>query len=66
MYEICKLKGDFMNYKIEIKETLSRIIDIEAENEEGAIRKAREQYKNQKIVLDSGDYIDTEINIYEE
>lgn len=55
-----------MNYKIEIQETLSRIIDIEAENEEGAIRKVREQYKNQKIVLDSSDYIDTEINIYEE
>ena len=35
-----------MNYKIEIKETLFRIIDIEAENEEGAISKAREQYKN--------------------
>ena len=55
-----------MNYKIEIKETLSRIIDIEADNEEGAIRKGREQYKNQEIVLDSSDYIDTEINVYEE
>lgn len=55
-----------MNFKIEIKETLSRIIDIEADNEEDAIRKAREQYKNQKIVLDSSDYINTEINIYEE
>lgn len=55
-----------MNYKVEIRETLSRIIDIEADNEEGAIKKAREQYKNQKIILDSSDYIDTEINIYEE
>lgn len=55
-----------MNYKIEIKETLSRIIDIEADNEEGAIRKVEEQYKNQKIILDSSDYIDTKINIYKE
>lgn len=53
-----------MNYKIEIKETLSRIIDIEADNEEGAIRKVREQYSSQEIILDSNDYIDTEINTY--
>lgn len=55
-----------MNYKVEVKETLSRIIDIEAENEEGAIRKAREQYKNQEIILDSSNYMDTEINIYKD
>ena len=52
-----------MKYKIEIKETLSRRIDIEAENEEGAIRKAREQYKNQKIILDSSDYINTDFEL---
>ena len=56
--------GEFMNYKIEIKETLSRIIDIEADNEEGAIRKAKEQYRNQNVILDSGDYIETKINVY--
>lgn len=53
-----------MNFRVEIKETLSRIIDIEAENEEEAIRKARDKYNNQKIILDSGDYIDVEINTY--
>ena len=53
-----------MNYKIEIKETLSRIIDIEAENEEGAIRKVREQYKNEDIVLSVEDYVETEFKIY--
>ena len=47
-----------------IKEMLARIIDIEAENEEEAIRKARDKYNNQKIILDSGDYIDVEINTY--
>ena len=54
-----------MNYKIEIKETLSRIIDIEAENESEAIIKAKSKYRGQEIILDSSDYIDTEINIYE-
>ena len=53
-----------MNYKIEIKETLSRIIDIEADNEEGAIKEAKKQYMNENIVLNADDYIDTEINIY--
>lgn len=55
-----------MNYKIEIKETLSRIIDIEADNAYEAIIKAKSKYKSQEIILDSNDYIDTEINIYEE
>ena len=52
-----------MNYKVEIKETLSRIIDIEADNEEGAIREVKKQYMNEDVVLNSEDYIDTEINI---
>lgn len=55
-----------MEYKIEIKETLSRIINVEAENESEAIAKARLKYKSEEIVLDNRDYIDTEINIYEE
>ena len=55
-----------MNYKIEIKETLSRIIDIEADNENEAILKAKAEYRKQNIILDDSDYIDTEINIYEE
>jgi len=53
-----------MKYKVEVKETLARLIDVEAENEEGAIRKVREQYKNEKIVLSAEDFIDTEFNIY--
>lgn len=55
-----------MNYKVEIKETLSRIINLEADSEEEAILKAKTEYKNQNIILDDNDYIDTEINIYEE
>ena len=53
-----------MNYKVEVKETLSRIIDIEADNENEAIIKAKSKYKKQEIVLDSSDYIGTEIDIY--
>lgn len=53
-----------MNYKIEIKETLSRIIEIEAENEEGAIKKVKKQYMNENIVLNADDYLDTEFKVY--
>lgn len=52
-----------MNYKIEIKETLSRIIDVEADNEEGAIREAKKQYMNENIVLNADDYVETEFDI---
>ena len=34
-----------MNYKVEIKEILSKIIDIEAENEEGALKEATSNIK---------------------
>ena len=53
-------------YKVEITETLSRIIEVEAENEDGAVSKINDFYKQEKIVLDSNDYLDTKIEIYEE
>ena len=53
-------------YQVEINETLSRIIDVEAENENGAVSKIKELYRKEKIVLDSNDYLDTKIEIYKE
>ena len=53
-----------MLHNVEITETLQRVIPIEADNEYDAINKVRQLYKNEKIVLDSSDYIDTEINIF--
>lgn len=53
-----------MKYKIEITETLSRIVDIEADSEEGALEKVRQAYIKENIVLSAEDYIDTEIEIY--
>lgn len=52
-------------HKIEIKETLSRIIEIEAPSVEEAIDKVRTMYKAEEIVLDSGDYVGTEIEEFE-
>lgn len=51
-------------FKIEIQEFLSRIIEIEAETKDEAVSKVRELYRKEEIVLDSNDYVSTEIEIY--
>lgn len=50
-------------YQVEINETLSRIIEVEAENENDAVSKIKDLYRKEKIVLDSSDYIGTIIKI---
>jgi len=52
-------------FEFEVKESLSRIIEVEAETENDAYLKVKEMYKNEEIVLDSSDYLDTEINKFE-
>ena len=52
-------------FEFEVKELLSRIIEVEAETENDAYLKVKEMYKNEEIVLDSSDYLDTEINKFE-
>lgn len=51
-------------FKIEVQEFLSRIIEVEAETKEEAISKVCESYRNEEIVLDSDDYVSTEIEIF--
>lgn len=45
-------------YKIEIEETLTKVIEVEAENQEDAYDKVYEQYVNEEIVLGSEDFTD--------
>ena len=52
-------------YKIEVTEYLQRVIDVEADSEEEAIKFINDQYKNKKIVLDADDYIQTDIEVYD-
>lgn len=47
-------------FKIEIKETLSRVIEIEANSADEAFSKIENLYKNEEIVLDADDYFETE------
>jgi hypothetical protein len=50
-------------YKVEITETLQRIIMINAANEDDALVKIKEMYRAEDVVLDSSDFIDTDFNI---
>jgi hypothetical protein len=47
-------------FKIEVKETLSRVFEIEAKSADEAFLKIQDLYKKEEIVLDAEDYIETE------
>lgn len=52
-----------MKYKVEIKEVLQKIIEVDADNIEEALSIIKEKYRKEEIVLDDKDYIDTEFKI---
>ena len=51
-------------FQIEIVEMLSNIIEISAENEQEALLKAQELYRNEDVVLYPDNLIDTKFNIF--
>lgn len=51
-------------FQIEIVETLSNIVKVNAENEQEALLKARDMYRNEEVILYSDDCIDTKYNIF--
>ena len=51
-------------FKIEIREYLATILEIEAESSEEACLKVKEMYRNEEIILTENDYITTEIDEY--
>ena len=50
-------------FQIEIVETLSNLVEISAENEQEALLKAQELYRNEEVVLYPDDLIDAKFNI---
>ena len=52
-------------YTVEITETLTRLVSIEAENTDEAERLVREKYKSCEIVLDANDFVGYETHIFE-
>lgn len=51
-------------YKVEVKETLSRVVEQEATSYEEAETLVMDKYKNDEITLYSEDYVDTEYKPY--
>ena len=51
-------------FQIEVVETLSNIVKVNAENEQEALLKAQEMYRNEEVVLYPDDFIDTKFNIF--
>ena len=51
-------------FQIEIVETLSNLVEISAENEQEALLKAQDMYRNEDIVLYPDNLIDTKFNIF--
>ncbi len=47
-------------YKVEVKEFLSKIVEIEAKSIEEAITKVKEKYDSSEIVLDYSDFVDVD------
>lgn len=58
---IIKNFGGKMKYFVEIKETLTKVVEIEANNAEEALDVVEKQYKNSEIILVADDYVKTEI-----
>ena len=56
-----KLKRAF---QIEIVETLNNIVEVNAENEQEALSKVRDMYRNEEVILYPDDFIDTRFNIF--
>lgn len=50
-------------FKVEIKEKLSKIIEIESNSVEDAILEVEKLYKSEDIVLDWNNHVDTEISV---
>jgi hypothetical protein len=53
-------------FKIEVKETLARIIEIKANSTDEAFSKVKEMYSNEELVLDAADYIATDFEEFVE
>lgn len=51
-------------YQIEIVETLSNIVAVVAEDEQDALLKAQEMYRNEEVILYPDDFIDTKFNTF--
>lgn len=53
-------------FDVEVKETLARIITVEADSKDKAIEQVKEMYYQEVFILDSSDYVNTEYEVKED
>jgi len=53
-------------YQIEVLETLTRLVDVEADTKSAAVDDVKTRYNNQEIVLTSDDCVGCDINCTED
>lgn len=45
-------------YKVEITETLQKIVEVEVDSKEDALHKVMKMYKNEEVILNDNDFVD--------
>ena len=50
-------------FTVEVTETLQRQVEVEADNEQEALQKAKELYRDEEIVLDWTDFVENDFQI---
>lgn len=50
-------------YYVSVTETLNKVVSVDANNKDEATKKVRKEYLNDNINLNSGDYVDYDIDI---
>ena len=45
-----------MKYRVNVEEIISRIVEVEADNEDAAEEKVKTMYREQKIILGAEDF----------
>jgi hypothetical protein len=55
-----------MNIRVRIEEILSRVVEVEADNNIEAVSKVAKMYANNEIILTADDHIDTTLYIVKE
>lgn len=48
------------NYKIEVQETLSKVVNVQASSEEEALIIIKDKYRKEEIVLEPDDFVSVE------
>ena len=56
-------KNEIMKYHVSVTETLNKVIGVEAENEESAVKLVNDAYYECDIVLDYNDIVDVKVEL---